>query len=58
MIWGEGSTDEMTGLIIGGKTVNPGFDEGVMWLTVIGHYLDSERKAKEAAAKRPVSSAP
>ena len=55
VIWGEGSTDEMTGLIIGGKTVNPGLDEGVMWLTVIGHYLDNERKAKEAAAKRPVS---
>lgn len=55
VIFGEGSTDEMTGLIIGGKTVNPGLDEAVMWLTVIGHYLDVERKAKEAAAKRPVA---
>ena len=50
--WGEGSKDEMTGLIIGGISVNPGLDEGVMWLSVIGHYLDSERKAAKAAAKR------
>lgn len=50
--FGEGSKDEMTGLIIGGKTVNPGVDEGVMWLSVIGHYIDIERKAKEAAAAR------
>lgn len=52
IVLGEGSTDEMTGLIIGGLSVNPGLDEGVMWLTVIGHYLDSERKAAEAARKR------
>ena len=52
VIWGEGSTDEMTGLIIGGKTVNPGLDEGVMWLSVLGHYVEVEAKAKEAAAKR------
>ncbi|MEO7319916.1 MAG: ascorbate-dependent monooxygenase [Chthoniobacteraceae bacterium] len=50
--FGEGSTDEMTGLLIGGKTVNAGLEEGVMWLTVIRHYLDVERKAKEAEAKR------
>lgn len=50
--FGEGSTDEMTGLIVGGKTVNPGIEEGVMWLATIGHYLDVERKAKAAAEKR------
>ncbi len=50
--WGEASTDEMTGLIIGGKTVNPGLEEGAMWLHVLGHYLDTERKAKKAAEDR------
>ena len=47
VILGEGSTDEMTGLIIGGKTVHTGLDEGIMWLAVLGHYLDCEKKAKE-----------
>jgi len=56
--FGEGSTDEMTGLIIGGKTVNPGLDEGVMWLSAIGHYVDVERKARKAAAKRPPIESP
>ena len=51
--FGEGSTDEMTGLIIGGMTVKLGWDEGAMWLAVLGHYLEIEAKAKEAAAKRP-----
>ena len=49
--WGEGSTDEMSGLIIGGLTVNPK-DEGPMWIPVILHYLEIERKAIEAAKKR------
>lgn len=53
--FGEGSTDEMTGLIISGMSVNPGLDEGVMWLSVIGHYFETEQKAKEAAAKRSAS---
>ena len=50
--WGEGSTDEMSGLLIGGVTANPGWDEGVMWLTVIGHYFDVEGKAKSPKEKR------
>ena len=50
--WGEGSADEMSGLLINGVTVNPGWDEGVMWLTVIGHYFEVEGKANEAKAKR------
>lgn len=49
--WGEGSTDEMSGLIIGGLTVDPK-DEGPMWIPVILHYLEIERKAIEAAKKR------
>ncbi len=49
--WGEGSTDEMSGLIIGGITVDPK-DEGPMWIPVVLHYLDIERKAVEAAKKR------
>ena len=49
---GEGSTDEMTGLIIGGMTAHPGLDEGIMWLTVLGHYLEVEKKAKDATAER------
>ena len=49
--WGEGSTDEMSGLIIGGLTVDPK-DEGIMWIPVILHYLEIERKAIEAAKKR------
>ena len=52
IVLGEASTDEMTGMIIGGKSVNAGWDEGVMWLSVVGHYLESERKAKEAEARR------
>ena len=49
--WGEGSTDEMSGLIIGGLTVDPK-DEGPMWLPVILHYIDIEQKAIQAAKKR------
>ncbi len=50
--WGEGSTDEMSGLLIGGVTANPGWDEGVMWLTMIGHYFDIDGKAIQAREKR------
>jgi hypothetical protein len=45
--WGEGSTDEMSGLIIGGMPVKPS-DEGAHWLAVLGHYLEIERKANAA----------
>ncbi len=51
IIWGEGSTDEMTGLIIGGQTVRAS-EEWLHWLSVLGHYLDAERKANEAKRKR------
>ena len=54
--WGEGSTDEMSGLIIGGITVDPK-DEGPMWVPVILHYLEIEQKAVEAAKKRKASEA-
>lgn len=49
---GEGSTDEMTGLLIGGLTAKPGLDEGIMWMHVIGHYLEIENKAKAATDER------
>ena len=49
--WGEGSADEMTGLIIGGVTASPR-DEGRMWLSVLGHYFEVERKAAEAKKRR------
>ncbi len=50
--WGPNSDDEMSGLIIGGITVKPGLADGIMWLSVIAHYLDVENKAKQAQAKR------
>ena len=50
--WGPDSADEMSGLIIGGITAKPGIDDGIMWLSVIGHYLEIEHKAKQAQAKR------
>ncbi len=49
--WGEGSADEMSGLILGGVTVDPK-DEGTMWISVIGHYIEVEMKAYAAKAKR------
>ncbi len=49
--WGEGSTDEMSGLLIGGVTVAPK-DEGSMWLSVILHYFEIEKQANEAKKKR------
>ena len=49
--WGEGSTDEMSGLIIGGLTVSPK-EEGPMWIPVILHYLEIEQKAVAAAKQR------
>jgi len=49
--WGEGSTDEMSGLIIGGVTVKP-WDELGMWTSVIGHYFEIEGKANEAKRQR------
>ncbi len=50
--WGPGSEDEMSGLIIGGITAKPGIPEGVMWLSVIGHYLKIETSAKRAQSQR------
>jgi len=47
--WGEGSKDEMSGIILGGMTVRPE-DEGAHWLAVLGHYFEIESKAH--AAKR------
>ncbi|MEO5917807.1 MAG: ascorbate-dependent monooxygenase [Luteolibacter sp.] len=52
IVLGEGSTDEMSGLIIGGITVNQGLDEGIMWLNVLGHYMDAEGKSKAASERR------
>ncbi len=49
--WGEGSTDEMSGVILGGVTVS-GWDEIGMWLAVIGHYFEVEGIANEAKKKR------
>ena len=48
---GEGSEDEMSGLIIGGLTVSP-WDELGMWASVIGHYFEVEGKANEAKKQR------
>jgi len=48
--WGEGSTDEMSGLIIGGMPVRPS-DEGAHWLAVLGHYFEIEAKANAAKKK-------
>ncbi len=48
--WGEGSADEMSGLILGGVTVKPE-QEWVMWLAILGHYLNVEANA-HAAKKR------
>ena len=50
--WGPDSDNEMSGLIVGGITKNRGWDEGVMWLSVIGHWWETERKAKAAQRKR------
>ena len=50
--WGPASDDEMSGLIIGGITVNRGLDEAVMWVSVLKHYLEIEHDAKAAARAR------
>lgn len=52
VILGEQSTDEMTGLIIGGITKNGGWEEGLHWLKVIGHYLEIEKAAKASEERR------
>lgn len=49
---GPDSTDEMTGLIIGGVTVRRGLDEAIMWGAVIGHYFVIERRTKAAEKRR------
>ena len=53
--WGESSTDEMSGLVIGGVTVS-GWEEIFMWGAVIGHYFEIENKAKEAKEQRDMPS--
>ncbi|MGL4423908.1 MAG: hypothetical protein ACRCZF_24850, partial [Gemmataceae bacterium] len=49
--WGEGSTDEMSGLIVGGVTVSA-WDELAHWGGVIGHYFEVEGRANEARRLR------
>lgn len=56
--WGPDSTDEMSGLIVGGITKNKGWDEGAMWLSVISHYLKIERDAKQAQQLRETQMKP
>lgn len=47
IVWGEGSADEMTGLIMSGIVVKPQ-DEGTMWIAIIAHYFEVERAANDA----------
>ncbi len=54
--WGEGSEDEMSGLIIGGITVKPQ-DELGMWASVIGHYFEVEGSANKAKKLREAAEA-
>jgi hypothetical protein len=49
--WGEGSEDEMSGLIVGGVTAKSD-DEGWFWFSVLTHYLKVEWAAERAAKKR------
>jgi hypothetical protein len=49
--WGENSTDEMSGLIIGGVTVN-WWDELGMWAAAIGHYFEIEEAAEKVKRQR------
>ncbi len=48
---GEGSSDEMAGLIIGGLPVNPS-DELAVWLSVIGHYFEVASNGSNAKPKK------
>lgn len=48
--WGEGSADEMSGLIIGGLPVRAS-DEAAHWLSVLAHYFAIEWKANAAKKK-------
>lgn len=48
---GEGSTDEMSGLILGG-TANNWVDEIIHWASVAGHYLQVVAKGQRYRAKR------
>lgn len=43
---GEGSTDEMAGLILGG-TANNWVDEIIHWASVVGHYLEVENRGQK-----------
>lgn len=49
---GEGSTDEMSGLIVGG-VANNWVDEIIHWATVVGHYLEIADKSQEFKNKHP-----
>ena len=55
--WGEGSTDEMSGLIIGGVTVRP-WEELGMWASVIGHYFEVEKRDNEGKKRHQLQRAP
>lgn len=48
---GEGSTDEMSGLIVGG-VANNWVDELIHWAAVVGHYLEIASKG-QSYKKRP-----
>jgi hypothetical protein len=48
--WGEGSKDEMSGLILGGLPLRAS-EEGAHWLAVLGHYFEVEKRDQEAKKK-------
>ena len=48
---GEGSTDEMSGLIVGG-VANNWVDEVIHWATVVGHYLEIADKGQKFKSKQ------
>jgi len=49
---GEQSADEMAGLILSGRPVNP-WDELGAWLAVIGHYFEVESKSSDTMIEAP-----
>lgn len=49
--YGEGSTDEMSGLIVGG-VANNWVDEVIHWATVIGHYLEIADKSQKFKSRK------
>ncbi len=47
---GEGSTDEMSGLIVGG-VASSWLDEIIHWAAVVGHYLEIAAKGQKYKAR-------